>query len=277
MTVSGRSFIRCRSGSFVSGGSHCPISIRRALRDKRRMISLHPIADPAGAMRRSPMLRAVCLTLNYIAEHGPIGLTATGALKRYIVEWAVDSFDWPFYTAADLYAVNKVLNERDFPPLAIMHDVLLSAKLARHKKGALHITRLAEKLRSDPAALWALLARRFLFATDHTGYTRFGDRPIGNWDIFLNVINVEAQQGVSEDWLCHLLYAPGKTDGQHDDIRIKAALFIHVLRPLCWMGLLEEVRSGAGFKREEHYFKTEIWREVFKLDTDIHLDPVTHH
>ena len=42
------------------------------------------------------MLRAVCLTLSYIAEHGPIGLTATGALKRYFVEWAVDAFDWPF-------------------------------------------------------------------------------------------------------------------------------------------------------------------------------------
>jgi hypothetical protein len=241
------------------------------------MILLHPVTDPAGAILRSPMLRAVCLTLNYIAERGPIGLTTTGSLKRYFVEWAVDAFAWPFYTAEDLYAVNKVLNEDDYPPLAMMHGLLLSAKLARHKKGALHITRLAGNLRSNPAALWALLAQQFLFATDHTGYTRFSDRPMGNWDIFLNVINVEAQQGVSEDRLCHLLYASGKTDGQHEDIRMKAALFIHVLRPLCWMGLLEEVRSQAGFKREEHYFKTEIWREVFKLDTDIHLDPDTRH
>ncbi len=241
------------------------------------MISLHPITDPAGAVRSSPMLRAVCLTLNYIAEHGPIGLTATGALKRYFVEWAVDAFAWPFYTAEDLYAVNKVLNEGDFPPLTMMHDLLLNAKLARHRKGALHITRLAGKLRGDPSALWALLAQQFLFATDHTDYTRFGDRPMGNWDIFLNVINVEAQQAVSEERLCHVLYAPRKADGRHDDIRMKAALFIHVLRPLCWMGLLEEVRSGAGFKREEHYFKTEIWREVFKLDTDIYLVPNTRH
>lgn len=223
------------------------------------------------------MLRAVCLTLNYIAEHGPIGLTATGALKRYFVTWAAAAFAWPFYTTEDLYAVNKVLNECDFMPLATMHDLLLSAKLARHRKGALHMTRLAGTLRGDPAALWDLLARQFLFATDHAGYTRFDDRPMGNWDVFLNVINVEAQQGLSEDRLCQVLYGPSETDGRHDDIRLKAALFIHVLRPLCWMGLLEEVRSGAGLEREEHYFKTEIWRDAFKLDTDIHLDPVTWH
>ncbi|GGZ05414.1 hypothetical protein ACFSTD_22240 [Novosphingobium colocasiae] len=58
---------------------------------------------------------------------------------------------------------------------------------------------------------------------------------------------------------------------------MKAALYIHVLRPLCWMGLLEEVRSGEGFKRDETYFKTALWHEAFKLETDVHLDPVTQH
>ncbi|GGZ05423.1 hypothetical protein GCM10011614_20510 [Novosphingobium colocasiae] len=139
-------------------------------------------------MRHSPMLRAVCLTLDYVLEKGPIGLTATGALKRYFVEWAAAEFDWPFYTTEDLYAVNKVLNECDFPPLMIMHDLLLSAKLAGRRNGALHMTRLARQLRAEPAALWSLLAQQFLFATDHTGYTRYGDQPMGNWDIFLNVI-----------------------------------------------------------------------------------------
>ncbi len=241
------------------------------------MIPLIPISDSAGAMRHSPVLRAVCLTLDYIHENGPIGLTATGALKRYFVEWAVAAFDWPFYTTEDLYAVNKVLNECDFPPLAIMHDLLLGAKLARHRKGALHATRLAKQLRVDPAALWSLLARQFLFATDHTGYTRYGDQPMGNWDIFLNVINVEAQHGLSEDRLSLVLYGPGEGQGWRDEIRMKAALYIHVLRPLCWMGLLEEVRSGEGFKRDETYFKTALWHEAFKLETDVHLDPVTQH
>ena len=241
------------------------------------MIFLRPITEPALVMRHSPMLRAVCLTLDYVKENGPIGLTATSAVKRYFVEWAAKAFDWPFYTSEDLYALNKVLNECDFPPLMMMHDLLLSAKLARHKNGALHMTRLGGKLRDDHAALWVLLTERFLFATDHTGYTRFGDRLMGNWDVFLNVINVEAQQGVSEDRLCQVLYGPSERDDGHDAIRLKAALFIHVLRPLCWMGLLAEVRSGTGFKQEEHYFKTGVRRETFKLNTDRQLDPVTQH
>ena len=223
------------------------------------------------------MLRAVCLTLDYIDANGPIALTVSSALKRYFVEWAAEAFAWPGYTAEDHYAVNKVLNEDDFAPLAIMHQLLLSTRLARHRQGALHMNRLARQLRTDPAALWTLLARQFVFATDHTGYTRFGDRPFGNCDIFLNVINVEAQGGLSKDHLCEVLCGPEKSDGLLDAVRTRAALHIHVLRPLCWMGLLEEVRTGVGFERQEHYFKTAIWHQALKLDTDAHLAPVTQH
>ena len=241
------------------------------------MIPLHQPTDPSALKRLSPMLQAVRLTLDYIDANGPIGLTPSRALKRYFVEWAAEAIAWPGYTAEDLYAVNKVLNEDDFPPLAIMHELLLSARLARHRQRALHMTRLARQLRSDPAELWALLARQFLFATDHTGYTRFGDRPFGNWDIFLNVINVEAQDGLSTDRLCEVLYGPEKSDGLLDAVRTRAALHIHVLRRLCWMGLLEEVRTGEGFERQVHYFKTAIWHQALKLDTDMHLAPVTQH
>ena len=241
------------------------------------MIPLHQPTDPSALKRLSPMLQAVRLTLDYIDANGPIGLTPSRALKRYFVEWAAEAIAWPGYTAEDLYAVNKVLNEDDFPPLAIMHELLLSARLARHRQRALHMTRLARQLRSDPAELWALLARQFLFATDHTGNTRFGDRPFGNWDIFLNVINVEAQDGLSNDRLCEVLYGPEKSDGLHDAVRTRAALSIHVLRPLCWMGLLDEVRTGDALERKERYFKTAIWHQALKLDTDAHLAPVTQH
>ena len=37
-----------------------------------------------------------------------------------------------------------------------------------------------------------LLAKTLLCVLDHSQYTRFGDTLVGNWDIFLNVINVEA-------------------------------------------------------------------------------------
>lgn len=217
--------------------------------EKPRMVPLHQPTYPAALKRLSPMLRAVCLTFDHIDAIGPIALTPSRALKRYFVEWAAEKFEWPSYTSEDLYAVNKVLNEDDFPPLAILHELLLSTRLARHRQGALHMTRLARQLRSDPAALWTLLARQFLFATDHTGYTRFGDRPFGNWDIFLNVINVEAQGGLSKDRLCEVLYGPENSDGLLDAVRTRAALYIHVLRPLCRTGLASAIHSLSRTRR----------------------------
>ena len=237
----------------------------------------NPITDPDLPSRHSPLLRATLLTIGYIEAHGPIGLTASRALKRYFVEWAVEAFDWPYYSAADLYAVNKVLNEPDFPPLVILHDLLVGAKLVRHRKGAMHLTRLAGQLKNDPASLWALLASHLLFETDHSKYTRYGDHLLGNWDIFLNVINVEAHSGISEEKLCSLLYGSGEQETRYEDVRQRAALYIHILRPLCWAGLLNEVRTGQGFARQEHFFKTPLWSAALSLETDRHLPSVTQH
>ena len=223
------------------------------------------------------MLRAVGLTLDHIDANGPIALTPSLALKRYFVEWAAEAFAWPLYTAEDLYAVNKVLNEVDFPPLAIMHDLLLSTRLARHRQGALHMTRLAQQLRSDPAALWTLLAKQFLFATDHTGYTRFGDWPFGNWDIFLNIINVEAEQGLTEPHLVKTLYGlerQGVYDREYYDHA--GFLFTHVLRPLNWIGFLAET-SGSDRRSDKTYWKTPLWRACLQLSTDDMVDAPSRH
>jgi hypothetical protein len=46
------------------------------------MIPLHQPSDPSALKRLSPMLRAVCLTLDYIEANGPIGLTPSRAFKR---------------------------------------------------------------------------------------------------------------------------------------------------------------------------------------------------
>jgi len=144
-------------------------------------------------------------------------------------------------TAADLYAVNKVLNEHDFPPLIMLHDVMLSANLARHYKGTMRLTKLAHELKAKPAALWALLAEHLLSVIDHTQYTRFGDPLVGNWDTLLNVINMEAQNGVAEERLCSVLFGIPETDYLRQDYRLVATFYIHVLRP----ALLGRIAYGA--------------------------------
>ena len=92
------------------------------------------------ALQHSPLLRAALHTLGYIEANGPIALTASKAFKRYFVEWAAEVFEWPYFTVADLHAVNKVLNEQDFLPLVVLHDLPIATKLARHYKGHLALT-----------------------------------------------------------------------------------------------------------------------------------------
>lgn len=240
------------------------------------MVPFKPITDDEPALVHSPVLKAVSLTIAYIEANGPIGLTPAKALKRYFVKWAAEAFAWPDYTAQDLYALNKVLNENDFLPLLVVHELLIAAKLARHYKGTMQLTRLAKELKSQPARLWTLLANTTLWVLDHSQYTRFGDTLAGNWDVFLNVINIEAQGGVSEGRLCSVLFGVPDEDVWRSDFRLAAAFSVHVLRPLCWVGLLVEYKISKSFL-DRGVMKTPLWPAALALATDNNLHPITRH
>lgn len=57
------------------------------------MIVFREISDSNPALVYSPMVRAIQKTFGYIAEHGPIDLTASKAFKRHFVHWAAAAFD----------------------------------------------------------------------------------------------------------------------------------------------------------------------------------------
>lgn len=221
------------------------------------------------------MLRAALLTFGYVEAHGPIGLTPSKALKRYFVEWAAGAFAWPYHTPEDLYAVNKVLNEHDFLPLMVLHEVLLSAKLVRHYKGAMHVTKLGKQLRTKPAFLAIHLTNHLLAVIDHSEYTRYGDQLVGDWSIFLDVIDREAHVGVNEERLCAALLG-GSEKVALQNSRLRSILYLHALRPLCWAGLLEEHRQGRGFDRGRLFVKTSLWAAALDLDHAEHDSPPHH-
>jgi hypothetical protein len=236
------------------------------------MSEFRPIDDTDPALAHSPLLRAARLTFDYIAKEGPIGLTPTKALKRYFVHWAASAFEWPRYTAEELFAINKVLNEPDFTPLMILHDVLLGAKLVRHYKGAMHVTKLGQELYRRPGALWEALAHQLLNVLDHSPYTRHGDRLEGDWDLFLNLLNVEAQTGMTEDRFVSLIF------GADDPFfRFTSMAYIHILRPLSWAGLLSEHRYGTPYPSERLFLKTPLWPVALSLSSDSELSsPILH-
>ncbi len=235
------------------------------------MLVMYPfkdIADDDAALAHSPVLRAALLTFEFIATNGPIELTKGRALKRYFVTWAAEAFNWPNFTAEDLYAVNRVLNEQDFPPLVMVHDLLLSTKLARHYSGTLRMTALAQELRSKPGELWRLLANHLLFVMDHTRYSRFEGAFAGDWLTHLDVINVEAAVGISEAALCVKLYGGEEAYYRREGYERGLELYLHVLRPLCWTGVLAELVTGRGLQRSELFVKTPLWAAALRLPSD---------
>lgn len=240
------------------------------------MLPFVPLANDDPALSHSPLLKAAVLTLDYINEHGPIPLTPSKGLKRRFVHWAAQAFDWPGYTESDLFAVNKVLNEVDFLPLMVLHDILLGTKLARHYKGALHATKLGFEMRSQPGALWPLLAE-FLLCRIDFGYRRQPDEQlIGNWDVFLNVLNIEAHDAVSANQLCDVLYGTeAREEGRNH--RSSSPFYIQILRPLCWAGLLSECKGGQRFGGERQFGKTLLWTAALRLETGALVKEATRH
>lgn len=241
------------------------------------MIEFRILPDDHPDLAFSPMLRAARLTINYALEHGNIGLTATKAYKRDFVHWAVEHFDWPGKSAADMFQYQRFINEADFPPLELLHFLLIRLRLGRHFKGTFRVNNDGRMLAGQPGILFDKLVPFFLLAMDHAAYSRGGEQPFGNWDTWLNVMNVEIESGVSERQLYGTFYGEG-ADWDNDGWRQIGAFSACVLKPLEWAGLItmHEAREANG--RSAHMiFKTPLWRSVLKLDTDDIVSPETRH
>lgn len=143
---------------------------------------------------------------------------------------------------------------------------MLALKIGRHFKKEFPLTSEGKAFVGRPGKLFGVLAPFYLFRMDHGRQSRLRDEPpLGNWDIFMNVINVEADGGVSG--------ADGDpADGPRYD-PIMSSLYIQVLRPLCWLGLLQVV-GEEHISVDRVYAKTPLWHAALRLDTDATLQPI---
>lgn len=239
------------------------------------MIAFREIADADPALAHSPMIRGVEKTFAWIGEHGGIPLTPSKAFKRVFVHWAAAAFDWPGHTEADLLAVNKVLKEQDFASLMLLHDMMIAMKLGRHYKGEFRLTEAGKALIGRPGRMFNAVVPFFLFCIDHADLSRRDDEPVlGNWDIFLNLLNVETEDGATGAELRRVFY--GAPEPGFD--AAMSGLYIQVLRPLCWAGLLEKQDRASRRRPEDALFvKTPLWRSALVLDTDAEVAPATRH
>ena len=197
------------------------------------MITFNPNPGRDLVLALSPMVRAYLAAARYIAEYDEIGLTKSGAWNRRFIEWAVAEIDFSGWTADDLYKVNKVLNEHDVAPLEYLRALMDGLKWGRKYKGTYRFSRAGQALSEDPEAAFAAVIPAYLFRFDHAECIRGGEATMGNWDIFLNVLNLELRDGITAGRLAEVLYGD-TTLGWGGSA---SGLTVAVLRPLCWAGL----------------------------------------
>lgn len=240
------------------------------------MIVFREIGDNEPALQLSPIVRAAEKTFSYIAEHGGIELTPSKSFKRNFVHWAASAFEWPGYSAEELFRLNKVLNEIDFAPLLYLHEMMLALKIGRHYKDKFNLTKSGQSLDGRPGKIFGIMAPFFLFHVNHEYLSRRPTQLAGNWGLFLNVLNVEAENGVTATACRETLYGPHDPSRGYDEAL--GGLYVQVLRPLCWIGLLVEHGSAGSISFGSRTFiKTPLWRVALQLHTDSQVQPATRH
>jgi hypothetical protein len=85
---------------------------------------------------------------------------------------------------------------------------------------------------------------------------------MGNWDIWLNVIDFEARHGICGVDLRAVLY--GAPESGFD--REQSRLYDGVMLPLMWVGLLNEHFYNGRKLTDRIYIHTLLWQKYLELD-----------
>jgi hypothetical protein len=242
-------------------------------------IKIQPIESGDPDLEKSKLLDAVYKTMHYAKEHGGIGLTKSKAFDRKFSHWAAENFNWEEYSAEKLLSIQKVLDEQDVAPVMMLHQLFADMKLGRHIKGKFQFSKKALVLTDNQGSFFGELANFYLFEFDHSSFQRWSFIAPGDWDVFLNVINVEAHGGASEAHLLEVFFGCSPKDtGAEDYWHYLSFLHWHILTPLYWIGFLDKIVVGEHIlEREDFYTKTPLWRKCLRLDTDKTLKPILLH
>jgi len=234
------------------------------------------LTDDNPILLGSPLVMGIAKTINFVHERGHIELTQSRAFKRSFVNWAAAEFNWPLYSQEELFELNKVLNESDFPPLAQIHALLMYLRLGKHFKGTFRLTKIGKDLVGRPGEIFARIAEPFILDGIHSHFISDPESVNTAWIIIANILNVEAETGVTLRRAAELFFPKTETTAAYDQCVSNA--YSGILRPLCWLGLLTEHSTADLRKWDEIIFiKTPLWRTALRLETDEILKPITFH
>ena len=207
--------------------------------------------------------------LVYAQENDGIQLTKSGAFNRKFVNWAAVTFNWPGYTADELYQVNKVLDEHDFPPLMVMHHLFWIAKVGRHYKGKFVLTPKGRKLVGHHVRLQRVLFETLLYEYNLQNLDRIPDENDPDWEIMMGVMDQELRDWVSVGQMLNVFFGMEIENIDYGSAEYRAAgwFWSRVVRPLVWLGLLESEKYELRTKIHERKIrKTPLWTKWLRFD-----------
>ena len=220
--------------------------------------------------------------LREAARGGGLKLTATGNLARAVVADMIDLFDWPDFDKAELFRLNKVINEPDFLPLHFVRLVTETAQLARRHRGFLKPTILGRDLSKEPQG-GALLPILFHVACWHCNLGYFDGGLHEGWPqrdmgVVLWSLSVAARDWESPERLTRLCAIPinGVLDARWDSGSM--AMEARILRPLLWFGLLEhrhEAPPGDRYGGRHFFRKSALFDRFVQFDVETERAPST--
>ena len=215
--------------------------------------------SPEVLYKHSPLTRALHLTLKTCLDEDGLELTQMGRLKRKYVDPLVRSFDWPHYNIEEFYAVSKVMNADDFPPLILVHELLRHHKLVRHYKHSMRLTKTGQNIYDDIHALYKLVIPSYLFELNHMAFSRMKEAPLGNWEIWINVLHCYADRPAKLDKLYAELYGPVDNMNALETQKAIYCFYNGVIEPLILSGLLQDNRAANDGVEARLISKTSLW------------------
>ena len=232
------------------------------------MYAFNQLESDDPLLETSPVMRALdFLRLQFHNNPSGILLTKSKALRRATVAEAISEIQWPKWTEKEIYhgfMPKKVADEYHFEPFSILHHVLLDMKLIRNYRGRLMLSKSGAAMFVDRFSLFDYVVRGLVFDAPYFEVSRINGDLMGTWDIWLNVLDAEAQYGISGKSLTETLYGPREDDGPFDPRTSR--LYDGVLRPLVWTGLLNENTDLGRMLSDRTYTVTPLWKRYLRLD-----------
>ncbi len=257
------------------------------LLDPASLRALRQQPSPSGPIRlatdltpsevqQSPVARNTLLLLKAAASSSGLKLTATGNLTRALVAEMLGRMTWPDYDWEDIAWVHKVVNERDFQPLYVVHDIARAARLLRKHKGELKVAPAGRRYLEGPQqqVLQAVLFHVALWYLDFWPFERnlHGGWPLFDVGIVLWSLSVAANDWQTPERLTRLCAIPIDSVLEAEGDTGKSAMEVRILQPLLWFGLLEirrEKHPQHAFLGQSFYRKTALFDRFLSFDVKL--------